>query len=704
MTELKLSTTRGFALPLGATRFPGGINFAVLSRHATSVSLVILPENGGNKPLAELPLDYRLNRVGDHWHIHVSGLPEVFCYGWKVDGPAGREHRFNPNIILLDPCSPALSNGAAWAGTCESDATRTSRRSLFARGPAYEWQNDSALHTPPEDSIIYELHVRGFTIHPSSMTAAPGTFRGLMEKIPYLKWLGITAVELLPVFEFDECDCPFYNPVTGEKLVNFWGYNTIGFAAAKSSFAASGAKHNQANEFRDMVKAFHEAGIEVYLDVVFNHTGEGDDRGRAFHFRGLDNELYYLLDGDGRYLNYSGCGNTVNCNHPVVRELILTCLRFWVTDMHVDGFRFDLASILGRDRRGNIMGDPPVVEMISDDGILSDVKLIAEPWDAGGAYMVGNFPFGRRWAEWNDKFRDDVRRFWRSDPGVAGLLASRLCGSADVFERSQRGPRHSVNFITCHDGFTLWDVVSYNHKHNEANGEQNRDGSSNNYTWNSGAEGPTLDANIIALRVRRAKSLMATLLLSQGTPMLLAGDELLRTQGGNNNAWCQDNEISWVDWSLQTKNADFLRFTRELIWLRRRHLVFRRREYFVGAFNKHAADVLWHGQEPEEPDFSADSRLVAFTLNGELHGRGEDGFHADDDFFLVMNGDMNPIRVMVPPSPNGHPWRELIDTSEKSPLDYLEEGTGPIVEEGEEILVNAFALVVLIGQRIVTAK
>ena len=580
MSEIR--TSRGRPLPLGGSRQPDGINFAVLSRHATRVTLVILPESGESKPIVEVALDPRRNRTGDHWHVRLHGLPETFCYGWRVDGPHGQRNRFDPTRLLIDPAATLLSGGAVWAGTCETDPERTGRRSLFARGTRYDWEDDAPPLTQPEDTIIYELHVRGFTRHESSLVAHPGTYRGLIEKIPYLQWLGVTAVELLPIHEFDECDCPFYDPVTGEKLVNYWGYNSIAFAAPKAAFAATAAEHGQVIEFRDMVKAFHRAGIEVYLDVVFNHTGEGDDRGRTFNLRGLDNELYYLLDDQGRYTNFSGCGNTVNCNHPIVREMILNCLRYWVGDMHVDGFRFDLASILGRDRRGNVMVEPPVIEHIAEDGVLADTKLIAEPWDAAGLYQVGGFPFGRRWSEWNGKYRDDVRRFWKGDTGLVGALASRIGGSSDLYQYSGRLPRHSVNFITCHDGFTLWDLVSYDHKHNEANGEGNRDGSNDNWSWNSGVEGDTDDPGVNELRVRRAKGLMATLLMSQGVPMILSGDEFLRTQGGNNNAWCQDNVIGWVDWAKKDEHADFLRFTREMIQLRRKHPVFRRRRYFVG--------------------------------------------------------------------------------------------------------------------------
>jgi glycogen operon protein len=748
-------TSRGRPFPLGASRSADGVNFAVLSRHATSVVLDIFPETGGSKPLAELPLDSRTNRTGDHWHVRVHGLPETFCYGWRVDGPRVPMQRFDPTCVLIDPASTALSGGEVWAGTCEIDPHRTSRRSLFFRGRRYDWEEDAPPLTPPEDTIIYELHVRGYTRDPSSGVEHPGTYRGLIEKLPYLKWLGVTAIELLPVHEFDEGDCPFFDPVTGEKLVNLWGYNSIAFAAPKAAYAAGAAHHDQVYEFRDLVKACHRAGIEVYLDVVFNHTGEGDDRGRTYNFRGLDNELYYLLDEEGNYLNYTGCGNTVNCNHPLVRDLILTCLRYWVGDMHVDGFRFDLASILGRDRRGNVMVEPPVVEMIAEDGVLADTKLIAEPWDAGGLYQVGGFPFGRRWSEWNGKYRDDVRQFWRGDAGFAGYLASRITGSSDLYQWNGRLPRHSVNFATCHDGFTLWDLVSYNRKHNEANGEENRDGANDNFSWNGGIEGETDDPGVLALRLRRAKGLVATLLMSQGVPMILAGDEFLRTQFGNNNAWCQDNEISWVDWTLAERNKDFLQFSREMIWLRRRHPIFRRRRFFVGELGPIVgarpaggafppggpvrpgeagvptdetgryplyavagaigrerfdtltssprgvplADIHWHGVKPYEPDFGPTSRYLAFSLDGRFTGRdGDPDYHPDNDFYVAMNVTPGPLTFTVPASPTGRRWRKLIDTTATPPGDFLPENEGPIVKPRTTLTVAPFGMVVLMSE------
>ena len=422
-------TSRGRSTPLGATPLMDGINFVLMCRHGSTVRLVLQPLETDDI-LAEIVLDPRKNRTGDLWHIHVQDLPKVFRYGWRIDGPKGGGNRFDPTLVLLDPSCAAVADGVRWGvnghhfnGAQQSRGTH--RRSLYVRR-TYEWREDVPLVTPMEDSIVYELHVRGFTMHATGGVSKPGTFAGLIEKIPYLQQLGVTAVELLPVFEFDEDDCVFVNPQTGQCLKNFWGYNSISFGSPKAAYAHSGVEHNQVTEFRDMVRAFHEAGIEVILDVVFNHTGEGDDRGRTYSFRGLDNELYYMLGPGGNYLNLSGCGNTVNCNHPIVRELIVNCLRYWVAEMHVDGLRFDLASVFGRDRKGNVLIDPPIVEMISEDGLLRDTKLIAEPWDAAGLYQVGSFPScDGRWSEWNGRYRDDVRRFWRGDLGMSGMLSRR---------------------------------------------------------------------------------------------------------------------------------------------------------------------------------------------------------------------------------------------------------------------------------------
>jgi glycogen operon protein len=682
---LTLQIARGRALPLGASAHPDGVNFALLCRHGTAVSLVLYDLDGA-APRAEVALHPKRNRTGDHWHVLVAGLPPAFSYGWRVAGPRGLGHAYDPELVLLDPAATALTDGDQWGRHVEPDPRRTTRRSVFVRR-SYNWREDVPLLTPLEDSVVYELHVRGFTCHPSSLVAHPGTFAGLAEKVPHLQALGVTAVELLPIHEFDENDCPFSNPLSGERLRNFWGYNSIAFAAPKAAYAASAADHGQLNELRETVRAFHNAGIEVYLDVVFNHTGEGDYRGRTSSFRGLDNSLYYMLGPDGRYLNFSGCGNTVNCNHPVVRGMLLNCLRFWVADMHVDGLRFDLASVFGRDYTGKVLPEPPVVEMIAEDGVLGDTKLIAEPWDAAGLVQVGTFPFGRRWSEWNGRFRDDVRRFWKGDLGQAGALAKRLCGSPDLYEADGRRPTHSINFVTCHDGFTLWDLVSYNRKHNEANGEANKDGSDVNLSWNCGAEGPTSDLAVLGLRRRQARNLIATLLLSQGVPMLLGGDEMLRTQGGNNNAWCQDNATSWLDWSLATANADFLRFVRELIGLRRRHPALRRRTFPL------AGDVVWHGVEPFKPDWGAGARTLALAWDGRRTGR-----EADQDIYMAFNAWRGAIRFRVPPAPQGRAWRRVVDTSLAPPLDFMAEGTGPVVPAWAEYQVEAFALLVLVSE------
>lgn len=691
-----LKTARGRSLPLGAMATPDGVNFALLCRHGTSVRLVIMPVEH-DEVIADIPLDRLRHRTGDHWHILVAGLPPTFRYGWRVDGPRGGAHRFNPEILLLDPSTTAIADGSVWGknGTHFLGGRSTShRRSLFIRRP-FDWREDSPPLTPIEDSIIYELHVRGFTCHPNSGVSAPGTFAGLVEKIPYLQKLGVTAVELLPVHEFDEDDCPFTNPLTGERLRNLWGYNSIAFAAPKAAYAASGPQHGQVNEFREMVRCFHQAGIEVILDVVFNHTGEGDDRGRTYSFRGLDNQLYYMLGPAGNYLNFSGCGNTVNCNHPVVRELIMNCLRFWIAEMHIDGLRFDLASVFGRGPTGNVLVEPPIVEMIGEDGVLYDTKLIAEPWDATGLYQVGRFPFGQRWSEWNGRYRDDVRRFWRGDANFVGQLATRICGSSDLYESGGRRPFHSVNFLTCHDGFTLWDLVSYNHKHNEANGENNRDGCVENFSWNCGIEGVTIDADVNRLRRRQAKNLLTTLMLAQGVPMLLAGDEFLRTQKGNNNAWCQDNLTSWVDWSLADRHGDFLRFATMLIALRKRHPALRRRDFFRGAGpNKNQRpDIIWHGTQPHQPDFTAISRTLAYALDGTQTSR-----EPDRDFYVACNGWKESIDFRIPTSPTGRPWRRAIDTSLLSPLDIVGLDEGPPVHNGTTYPVMAHSMVVLISE------
>jgi glycogen operon protein len=677
---------RGSPLPLGAHVVPNGVNFSLICRHGTAVWLV-LSEPCDAKVLTEIPLDESYNRTGDHWHIRVDGLPEEFCYGYRVAGPMDHQHRFDARNILLDPYSRAISCGRPW-GTLGDPP----RRSLLNESIA---ERDGVInpHIPLEDTIIYELHVRGYTIDPSSGVRHPGTFGGLVEKLDYLKWLGITAVELLPVDEFDENDCSFVNPLTGERLKNYWGYNPISFGTPKAAYAQEPERSEPWVEFCDMVGAFHRRGIEVILDIVFNHTAEGGEDGPTYSFRGLDNSLYYILDERGRYLNFSGCGNTFNSDHTVVRNYLLSRLRNWVAGAGVDGFRFDLASVFGRDRRGKLLVNPPAVNRISEDSLLHGTKLIAEPWDAAGLYQVGTFPGGARWSDWNGRFRDDVRRFWRGERGMTSALATRICGSDDLY--AGRGPLHSINFLCCHDGFTLNDLVSYNEKHNEANGENNRDGNNANWSWNCGVEGPTEDPAIIPVRERQARNLMATLLVSQGVPMILGGDEFLRTQNGNNNAWCQDNKTSWVDWSFKDQNAGFLRFVRSMIALRRAHPVLRRKTFFTANAAAGQPEILWHGLRPGQPDFSGTSCTLAFALDGRLSGR--EGT-TDCDIFVAMNGGFASQDFEIPHSPTGRPWRRVVDTALPSPEDYLESDQCPRIAFSQVYRLLEHSMIILLSE------
>jgi isoamylase len=656
--------TRGQPLPLGATSVRGGINFSVFSKHATELSLVLFAPDQ-IEPLAEFPLDARYNKTGDTWHACVRGVDPGIEYGYRVGMSENSNpliHRFDSSKILLDPYAHSLSGGEVWG------KERANRRATWLRRSRvvdhqFNWQLDQPINRHLADSIIYELHVRGFTQHSSSGTRHPGTFLGLTGKIPYLRELGITAVELMPVTDFLETDCLVRNPLTGDQLINFWGYHPISFFALKASYASNPRLGAEVREFKTMVKAFHDAAIEVILDVVYNHTGEGDTDGPTLSFRGLDNSIYYLVEPEtGTYLNFSGCGNTTNCNHPIVRDLILDSLRYLVTEMHIDGFRFDLASILGRGTDGSVLANPPLIERIVADPVLANVKLIAEAWDAAGLYQVGSFPSWGRWAEWNGRFRDDVRQFWKGSPNLVQALATRFCGSADLYSGSGRAPHHSVNFVTSHDGFTLSDLVSYDEKHNEANGERNRDGTNENDSWNCGVEGSTQDPEILKLRRRQAKNLAATLILSQGVPMILAGDELGRSQRGNNNAYCQDNEISWLDWGMLNHNADLLRFIKRLIAFRRSHLLFKQRE-FIGRAEEQIPRIIWHGVHLNQPDWSWHSQSLAV----ELRFNGQ-----DSDLYFVFNAFSDQLLFELPKAVEGKRWCRLLDTNLSSPQDIAE--------------------------------
>ena len=656
----RLSVLPGRPYPFGAWVHPRGVRFVIFSRHATRVWLALFSHPDDTEPAVEIEFDPERHRTGDAWSIFVQGLDSGALYAYRMDGPFEPQegHRFNKNRFLLDPYAKLVVGDApARRGKCvavDADAI---------------WLDDRRSRVPVGRSVVYETHVRGLSIDPSACVEHPGTYRGLIDKIPYLKDLGVTAVDLLPIQEFGERELGRCSLVTGQELRNYWGYNSIAFFAPSGEYACHPEQGTQLAEFREMVGALHDAGIEVILDVVFNHTAEGNEKGPTLSFRGIDNAVYYLLDDKGRYRNFSGCGNTMNCNHPLVRSLIMDCLRHWVTAMHVDGFRFDLASILGRDQKGRILENPPLIEHIAEDPILRDVKLIAEAWDAGGAYQVGSFG-DIRWAEWNGRYRDDVRRFWRGDSGAKGDFASRLTGSADLYQWTGRTPLHSINFITAHDGFTLRDLVSYNKKHNQANGENNRDGLDENLSWNCGVEGETNDPRVNALRLRMQKNYVATLFLSLGVPMLLGGDEFGRTQRGNNNAYCQDNEISWYDWTLLEKNQDLHRFCKEVIRFRQENPVFVRGAFFTGEPVRlrgvtHAdhrggnPDILWLDAKGKPQKWETDELCFACLIDGAVNNGVA--------LYLMFNPSNKPVSFHLPKAS----WVTRINTAKAPPDDVV---------------------------------
>ncbi len=698
------NTAPGKPLPLGANFYGTGVQFSIFSRNAKSVYLILFHDTSEDSLYDEFLLDYHKNKTGDIWHIWIENIKHGQTYGYKFDGQYEPEigHRFNINKFLVDPYAKAVSGNFKWDTSkaigydpetensnlsfSSIDSARTSPRSIVIDTDL------DLIHKPLNrdsvDAIIYELHVRGFTYNENSGVSKRGTFKGLTEKIPYLKDLGITAVELMPIQEFDELENVNINPVTGERLKNYWGYSTMAFFAPNNNYCSSRTTGEQVKEFREMVTAFHEAGIEVIMDVVFNHTSEGDHTGPTVSFRGIDNKIYYILEDDKRfYKNYSGCGNTFNCNQPLVREFILDCLRYWVIEMKIDGFRFDLASILGRDESGNLNKNPSLIEIIEDDPILRNTKIIAEAWDAAGAYQVGSFP--GRWSEWNGKYRDDVRRFWKRETNTTGFFATRITGSSDLYGYAELGPIHSINFITCHDGFTLNDLVSYNNKHNLENGENNRDGENNNTSFNNGIEGNIATPYIEKKRSRQIKNFIGTLFLSQGIPMLLAGDEFRRTQNGNNNSYCQDNEISWIDWSMLEKNNDIFRFVKYMIEFRKKHPSLRRENFFSGtAYNGNSQpDISWHGEEPFKPDWSVDSHSIAMLINGNYTLK-DDG-SPDNDIFIIFNASLESSNYNLPESPSGRKWIIAVDT-------FNESGITPEVDLKEnKYYVNKNSLVIL---------
>ena len=705
----------GKALPLGASLVNDGVNFAVFSRNATAVTLIVFESTDPNSPWKEIPLNKKGNKTGNIWHCFVKGLGAGTCYLYRADGPYFPEKglRFNPYKVLLDPYAKALTDISNWDySKCSGyDPTQPGRDLTYsyeddiAHQPRcivvddnFDWQGDTPLNYPLRFSVIYETHVKSLTAHPSSRAQYPGTYKGVIEKIPYFKDLGITSIEFLPVQEFNENEIPRRNPHTGEQLTNYWGYSTVAFFAPKGSYAADRTPGGQVREFKEMVRELHKAGLEVILDIVFNHTAEGNEQGPTFSFRGLDNSIYYILNENRRYYqNYSGCGNTMNCNHPVVRTFIMDCLRYWVMEMHVDGFRFDLGSILGRDQHGKIMENPPTLERIAEDPVLNSTKIIAEAWDAGGAYQVGWFP-GGRWAEWNDKFRDNVRKYWRSDPKETRLFATRISGSSDLYLRDGRKPFHSINFITSHDGFTMKDLVSYNDKHNEDNGEENRDGGNYNLSYNYGFEGGTYDPLIKIIRDRQLKNFFATLLTSLGTPMILGGDEFGRTQNGNNNAYCQDNDISWYNWSLLEQNKDLYRFVKEMIAFRLRHPGFMRPEFYTGREGSYNAipDISWYNEKGESPDWDSIGYFLALRVDGS---RAETLADRDDnDFYIIFNAslDVQPFILASPPSKKE--WYRFLDTGLQPPNDILSAGNYKELPSQHTYPVKARSMVILISK------
>jgi glycogen operon protein len=686
----------GKPYPFGASIVRNGVNFAIFSRHAVSCTLVLF-RHGEPTPMAEIPFPKEF-MVGDVFTMTVFGLDSSerdFEYGFRMEGlfAPHRGHWFNPDHILLDPYAKAIGGRDVWGEYVESIYPHRAQL-IF---DDYDWEEDRPLEIPIEDLVIYEMHVRGFTAHPSSEVKYPGTYAAIREKIPYLKELGVNCVELMPVFEFDEHEYDRYNPITGEKLINYWGYSTIGFFAPKTGYAATGRYRMQVDELKTLIKDLHRNGIEVILDVVFNHTAEGNEKGPTISFRGIDNKTYYMLAPDGNYLNFSGTGNTMNCNNPVVRNMVLECLRYWVSEYHIDGFRFDLASILGRDQYGAPLANPPLIETLAYDPILAKCKLIAEAWDAGGMYQVGTFPAYGRWAEWNGKYRDTIRRFLRSDGGIIWEVAERLQGSPDLYY--SRGTGASINFITCHDGFSLRDLFSYNYKHNIANGEDNRDGTNDNYSWNCGWEGDSDDPNIIALRHKLIKNAVSLLLVSQGVPMILMGDEIAHTKSGNNNTYCHDNELNWMNWALKDENSEIFRFFKHMIAFRHAHPTLRNRRHFVHRDYKGSGypDISWHGTRSWQPDWADYSRTIAFMLCGKHAKNGE---IEDDYLYVAANMHWETHRFEMPRLPPKFEWYLFADTGLPTPLDINEPGSEVRLREQRYYTVKARSIIILVGKPI----
>lgn len=667
----------GRYIPLGATVYPDGVNFCVLSKNCTALELLLFDAPDAPRPARVIPLDPQRNKTFYYWHVFVAGLKAGQVYGYRVQGPFKPEegHRFDGSKVLLDPYARAVATGPFYdrqaAAHFGVDNTRHSMKSVVVDTAAYDWEGDLPLNLPYARSLIYEMHVAGFTKHPNSDVAAErrGTYAGVIDKIPYLKALGVTTLELMPVYQFDEQDAP-------AGRVNYWGYSPVGFFAPHLQYASHRDPLGAVNEFRDMVKALHRAGIEVVLDVVFNHTAEGNHEGATLSFRGLENRAYYILETNrAYYANYSGCGNTLNANQSIVRRMIMDALRYWVEVMHVDGFRFDLASSLARDEKGHPLSSPPILWEIESEPLLAGTKIIAEAWDAGGLYQVGSF-IGDRWAEWNGKFRDDVRAFMKGDSRTIDIFAARITASPDMYHAG-RDPNRSINLITCHDGFTLNDLVSYNEKHNEANGEKNGDGHNHNLSWNCGVEGETDNPEVEKLREQQIRNFLLALLVSQGTPMLLMGDEVRRTQRGNNNAYCQDNEISWFDWSLVEKNTGLLRFTQGLIHYTQTQDCFNEDHFWV---HSDRTRITWHGVKLYQPDRSDSSHSLALTLT-----------HRTGHHHIIFNAYWEPLAFELPPAV----WRRIVDTSLPPPDDFCLPEAAPRIKNTHYVAAARSAVLLM---------
>ncbi len=651
----------GKSFPLGATVYDHGVNFSVFSKNATQVELLLFESADDKQPGQVIPLIPVIHRTFYYWHVFVQSMKPGQIYGYRVYGPydPSSGYRYDHGKVLVDPYAKAIVTPAGFSRKAASepgDNCAQAMKSVVVNTRAYDWEGDESLNIPFSTSVIYELHVKGFTRHPSSGICPEkrGTYLGLIEKIPYLQKLGVTAVELMPVYQFDEQDA-------NEGLTNYWGYSPVNFYAPHNGYGHHKDPLLLIDEFRDMVKAFHRAGIEVILDVVFNHTAEGGADDPTYSFKGFGNKAYYLLNEDKtKYLDYTGCGNTMNTNHSIVRRMIMDSLRYWASEMHIDGFRFDLASVLSRDESGEPLKNPPILWEIESDPVLASCKIIAEAWDAAGLYQVGSF-IGDKWAEWNGHYRDDIRKFVKGDKGIVKKLASRILGSPDIYPDPNREPNRSIHFVTCHDGFTLNDLVSYNEKHNEANLEGNRDGTNENYSWNCGFEGPAQDKEIEHLRLRQIKNFITLLFFSQGTPMLSMGDEVRRTQRGNNNAYCQDNEISWFDWTLVDKNKHLLNFVTGVIGFTQGLEVFRLEKILTTKEVVSGPHLIWHGTRAHSPDWNEYSRSLAFSISYP---------ECKEYIYVILNSYWDGLAFFLPRLDYNMRWHRIIDTSLDPPNDF----------------------------------